>query len=347
MKKNRLTLFLAIILISIAAYFLLRNNFSTVRQEDRDFAIEDTAAVTRIFIADRNNHTVTLDRKGTGVWQLNGKYEPRMGGVTFILDCLKKIRVQSRVPKNSFNTVVRELSSTGLKMEIYLNGSDKPAKTYFIGGSTQDVLGTYMMLSNSTVPFVTEVPGFNGYLTPRFSPIERDWLIPEMLDIPPSNIKSVTMEYMVRPENSFTIERSANGYHVYSPSGNREVRKTDNLRITNYLEGFTKLNFEAWDYHLDDRQKDSLKSVQPVSVLTVVDTKGTKTIVPMYLKPVTASSLAQIDSAGNPLTYDTDRLYAFINHGKELVTIQYFVFNKIFASLNDFDLEAPRRKLRQ
>jgi len=40
-------------------------------------------------------------------------------------------------------------------------------------------------------------------------------------------------------------------------------------------------------------------------------------------------------------------LYAFVNNGKELVTIQYFVFNRIFATLGDFDLEAPRRKFRQ
>src|SRR5689334_2350809 len=106
MKKNRLTILLAVTLVAIAAYFLLRNNLSTVRTEDRDFAIEDTAAITKIFIADRNNNSVTLDRKGAGTWQLNGKYETRTQSVSFILDCLKKIRVQSRVPKNSFNTVV-------------------------------------------------------------------------------------------------------------------------------------------------------------------------------------------------------------------------------------------------
>jgi len=347
MKKNKLNFIIAIILVGIAVYFLFRNNFSTVRKEDRDFAIEDTASVSRIFIADRNNNSVTLDRKGPGEWQLNSKYETRNEGVSFILDCLKKIRVQSRVPKNSFNTVVRELSSTGIKLEVYQNNDAKPVKTYFIGGSTQDVLGTYMMLSNSTVPFVTEVPGFTGYLTPRFSPVERDWLIPEVVDLAPSEIRSVTMEYMTQPENTFTIERYGNTYRVYSLSTQKEIRKVDTLRIANYLKGFARLNFESWDRHFDERQEDSLRNVQPVSVLTVVDVKGKKTIVPMYLKPVTVTSLAQTDESGNPLKFDIDRMYAFIKDGKELVTIQYFVFNRIFASLSDFDLEAPRRKLRQ
>jgi len=347
MKKNRLNLIIAVVLGGIAVYFLFRNNFSTVRKEERDFAIEDTASVTRIFIADRNSNTVTLDRKGPGEWQLNGKYETRQKSVGFILDCLKKIRVQTRVPKNSYNTVIKELSSTGIKLEVYQNKEEKPVKTYFIGGSTQDVLGTYMMLSNSTVPFVTEVPGFTGYLTPRFSPAERDWRIPEMFNLPPSEIRSVTIEYLTQPGNSFTVERTGNSYRVFSPSENKVVRKPDTLRISNYLTGFTDLNFEAWDRFFDDSQKDSLRNAQPACVLSVIDVKGNKTIVPMYLKPITNISLAQTDENGQPMKFDVDRMYAFIKEGKELVTIQYFVFNRIFATFHDFDMEAPRRKLRQ
>ena len=199
MKNIRVTFLIAFLLIAGACYFLFRNNFSNVREEDRNFAIDDTAAVTRIFLADRNNNSVKLDRKGPGEWILNDKYKTRQQGVSFILDCLKKIRVQSRVPKNSFNTVIKELSTTGIKMEVYAGGND-PIKVYFIGGSTQDVLGTYMMLEHSTVPFVTEVPGFNGYLTPRFSPVERDWTIPEMFNLKPEEIKSVTLEYPNQPK---------------------------------------------------------------------------------------------------------------------------------------------------
>jgi len=346
MKNIRVNLLIAALLIAGACYFIFRNNFSNVREEDRNFTVDDTAAVTKIFLADRNNNSVTLDRKGPGEWILNGKHKTRQQGVSFILDCLKKIRVQSRVPKNSFNTVVKELSSTGIKMEVY-KGGEKPFKVYFIGGSTQDVLGTYMMLENSTVPFVTEVPGFNGYLTPRFSPVERDWIVPELINLRPEEIKSVTVEYANQPQKSFTIERVGNTYRVFSPTSSKEVLQPDTLHIHNYLEGYHELNFESWDRNFNDRQVDSLRNAAPVTVLTVIDMKGTTTIVPMYLKPVTLASLAQSDSTGKPLKYDIDRMYAFVNGGKELVTIQFFVFNKIFASLSDFDMNAPRRKLRQ
>jgi hypothetical protein len=340
MKNIRINFLIAILLVGGASYFIFRNNFSTVRKEDRDFSIEDTAAVTKIFLADKNNHSVTLERTVTGQWILNGKEKTRQQGVDLILDCLKKIRVQSRVPKNTYNTIVKELSTTGIKMEVYLSNEDKPFKVYFIGGSTQDVLGTYMMLENSTVPFVTEVPGFTGYLTPRFSPVERDWLIHEMFNLTPDEIKNVSIEYANQPEKSFMLERTGNSYRVTSLYTHEEIKSPDTIRILNYLGGFRELNFETWDRFLDDRQTDSLRTMPPVSV---VDNKGGKTIVPMYLKPVTASSLAQTDSTGKDLKYDIDRMYAFINGGQQLVTIQYFVFNKIFAGISDFDLNSPRR----
>jgi len=155
------------------------------------------------------------------------------------------------------------------------------------------------------------------------------------------------MEYMSHPGNSFTVERSGNSYRVYSPSTGKEIRNPDTLRISNYLTGFTNLNFESWDRHLNDKQIDSLRNVQPATILTVTDAKGKKSVVPLYLKPVTLISLAQTDSTGQPLKFDMDRMYAFIKDGKELVTIQYFVFNRIFATLDDFDMEATRRKFRQ
>jgi len=36
------------------------------------------------------------------------------------------------------------------------------------------------------------------------------------------------------------------------------------------------------------------------------------------------------------MLYDVDRLYARINGGKELVTIQYYVFDNIILGLPDF-----------
>jgi hypothetical protein len=105
-----------------------------------------------------------------------------------------------------------------------------------------------------------------------------------------------------------------------------------------YLSHFKNLNFEAWDHIFSDSQTDSLRRTAPSTLLTIVSRKGDKTILPMYPKPITATSLVNPDSSGNVSKYDLDRMYAFAGEEMELVTLQYYVFGKIFVSVDEFDL---------
>ena len=65
--------------------------------------------------------------------------------------------MRSPVPKAAFNNVIKQIATSGTKVEIY-QGKDKPSKTYYIGGATLDHQGTYMILETegvkSSVPFI-------------------------------------------------------------------------------------------------------------------------------------------------------------------------------------------------
>ncbi|HWY98072.1 MAG TPA: hypothetical protein VNY36_03200, partial [Bacteroidia bacterium] len=75
MKKNRGTLIAIIVLLLISVYFLFfKNSFSTFGGKDNEFAVFDTAAVTKITMADRQNQSVTLARVSAGQWKVNDKY---------------------------------------------------------------------------------------------------------------------------------------------------------------------------------------------------------------------------------------------------------------------------------
>jgi hypothetical protein len=343
MKINKSVLFLAVILSVIALYLIFKSNSGTMREELKDFSVKDTASITKFFIADRNNHSVTLERQPDKSWRVNGKYEARQEGVNLLLDACKKISVRTRVAKAAFNTIVKELASTGIKCEIYQNGDKKPSKVYYVGGSTQDVLGTFMMIENSTVPFVMEIPGFNGYLTPRYSSIEKDWRATTVFSYAPQDIKSISMVYNNAPENSFVLERNGNSFSVTSPMTHQSIKEIDTLRLTNYIAEFRNLHFEGWDVDFTDQQQDSLFHAVPSTVLTVTDVGGKKNFMKVYPKPISNRSLAQSDSSGNPLKYDLDRMYAFMNDKKELFTIQQYVFGKIFVRFSDFDLALNRK----
>ena len=90
-------------------------------------------------------------------WVVNNKYEVRKDAINTILTTINQIRIQRPVSKNAFDNVIKNLATTGVKIEIYTN-QETPNKTYTIGSSTSNHLGTYMFLSGSEIPFITHIP---------------------------------------------------------------------------------------------------------------------------------------------------------------------------------------------
>ena len=66
------------------------------------------------------------------------------------------------------NSVIKTLASEGVKVELYTQNK-KLYKTFYIGGETADFLGTYMIMEGAKKAYVIHIPGFNGFLTPRFN----------------------------------------------------------------------------------------------------------------------------------------------------------------------------------
>ena len=42
-------------------------------------------------------------------------------------------------------------------------------KIYYVGGEAKDLIGSFMLLNNSSRAFVVYIPGFNGFLAPRYT----------------------------------------------------------------------------------------------------------------------------------------------------------------------------------
>ncbi|MBK5285577.1 MAG: hypothetical protein JJE25_09240 [Bacteroidia bacterium] len=332
-------------LLLVAGWLILNSRNSTVRKELRDFAVKDTAAVTKIFLADRAGKTIELERemkngKPTGNWYLNKKYYARRDAVNLILETLHDVSMRSYLPKTMYNTVVRQLSTSGVKCEVYLNGKDKPEKVMYIGSETQDSKGTFMMLENSSVPFVTEIPGFDGFLTPRFFTNEQEWRWKNVFNYLPDEIRTVTVSYNPDTERSFKIDfRSAIDFSVSSPAMNKVLTHSDTSVVINYISQFSDVNFEFFDFMLKPAQRDSILKEPSDRMINVTDKNGKSVTAKFYKIPVNPFTVATTDTTGELMKYDVDRMYAFINHDSDLVGVQLFVFRKFFRSLEDFDAE--------
>ena len=342
MKKNRILILLTVLLGILAVYFLFQNDKSSFKKELRDFAVKDTAAISKIFMADRNGNSITLDRLKDGNWQVNGKFAARKDLLQSLMTAIYKVDVKENVTRSAYNNIIKTLSTSGVKCEIYLHSEDKPFKVYYVGGSTQDVLGTYMMLENSSAPFITEIPGFNGYLTPRYCLTLNDWKDPVLFKYSPDEIQKIQISYAKFPERNLVLNRNGEKFQVMAKAGEPGISRVDSVAVDNYLELYRNLYYESQESNLNNSQHDSLKQTTPLCTIGVTDIKGNSRSLIIFPMPLNEKSLTQQDSLGIPLKYDVDRMIGFLENEGEWVVIQHYTFDRIFRSSFDFDLD--RRK---
>jgi hypothetical protein len=343
MKKNQSILLVAIILLAIAAYFIVTKRNGTIREELKDFAIADTASVTKIFIADKLGHSVSVERVSAGKWTVNGKNLARQEAINTLLYTMKSVEIRSPVAKAAYNNIMKELAAKARKVEIYQNG--KLSKTYFVGSATMDQLGTFMYLQNSSVPFVTHIPGFDGYLTTRYIVTEEEWLEHQVMDISIEKISSVISQDMEQPENSIMITRQPSGDFLLSDYlEKKRVEGAEQSKIQNYMAGFTNLNYEN-----ESRGKkeyiDSIKASGPFRILSVTDVSNKTTTIKMYHMAASEKSKQMFDNHdGQQLKYDPDRFFAEINGKPGLVVLQFYVYGKFFKKPSDFLVTSTKNK---
>ncbi len=339
-KKRNRTLAILVVLLGSACFWLVVNNKKgTIKETLRDFAVQDTAAITKIFLADKNNKSVTLERTAPGVWMVNGKYKARMDAVQTLLYTIKKVDVKEPVGKQAQDNVIKRLSGLSVKCEIY--AGDDLIKAYYVGAETQDQTGTFMILIDpetmkpSAKPFITYIPGFEGYLTTRYFVDERAWRELTVFKYDPANIQSVKVEVPFNPEFGYeVVVKGDNVFEVKSIRSQEKLPDVDPLSVKQYLSYFQNLNFESFENELSEKQADSVKQAKPINVITVTDKAGKTTSVKFFAR--NPKTKGEKDVNGKEILFDLERMNALINNGKELVILQYYVFGKVMPPATYF-----------
>jgi len=332
MKKNRITLIIFLLLAFAAIILVLTNRKGTIKESLKDFAVKDTASITKIFMADKSPSQVTLTREAAGQWTVNGKFAARNDAMKTLLETINQIDVRAPVAKSAYNNVIKALSTSGMKVEIY--SKDKHLKTYYVGGSTQDNMGTFMMIENSSTPFVTYIPGFNGYLTTRYFTEEDLWRDRTVFNYYPDEITNIFVEYPNK-DRKYSYKIDAKTFPAYS-GDEKEKPIVDTAKVSTIVGLFKHVNFEGFANGVPQQTKDSILATNPIAIITVVDNKGSKDMIKAYLKMLNKKDSVIVDDNGKPLKYDIDRMFALINNGKDFVVIQHYVFDAIMVSFDYF-----------
>jgi hypothetical protein len=332
MNKNKLTIIVILVLSAIAGYLYFSNNSGTIKKELKDFAVKDTAQVSQLFIADAFGNTAKVARGGDGVWTVNDKYEVRRDAIDLVLSTIHRIDVKSPVSKASFESVIKNMAGASTKVEIYMGGN-KPAKVFYVGGPTKDQFGTYMMLENSSVPFITHIPGFFGYLSTRFFTEESAWRSTALYRYKPQELETITIKHENRPEESFELSKLSSGKPILKAlASGTVIDAVDTLAVLQYKSLFRNKHFEFYANDLAGHSRDSIMQHCKLFSIEITDTNGNKNLFKAFRKPLPEETE---DAEGKPMFFDLDRMYGLTKEG-DFVIIQHFVFDELTPRMSFF-----------
>lgn len=312
MKKIYFYLCIIIICIVLLILALKKNsNTSSLRVDKRQFAIEDTTSINQITLQNRNLEKIKLYRdKDEKEWILNDSIKANQYLINLLLKTIKEIRIKSPIARAALPNIIKRMAIQHTKVEIWVNKKKK--HVIYIGGETPDQLGTYMMIEGAIEPYVVHIPGFNGYLSSRFSCKTHLWRSKELFH---DNIQFA--EYTLQSE---TIKTN----FIIS---NHNIKYLQNIYCESYLINHDQFNI------------DEIKNRTPfcsIQIKTVDDKK--QTLFCIRKKPVNKQKYIEHQ-------YDRERFYGIINN--TIMLIQYQQFNEFIqneAILNEFTPWKTNRK---
>lgn len=326
MKKNLIGLLILALLAGAAYYVHQQRGKGTLKPALHDFAVKDTASVTKVILADKAGKTVTLTRKSVTEWQVNGTFKARKDLMDVLLKTISRVEMKSPVAEAAHNNVVRRLAGHSTKAEIY--AGDELVKSYFVGDATNDHMGTHMLLEGSGKAFVCHIPGFHGYLSGRYVADVLEWRDTEVFANRIPQIAEVVVDYNEYPDKSFRISRSSDGkisLETLNPEP-KAVVGYDTVEVMRYLLNYNNIRFERAQRY-DKERVDSIVNSPWLYSIRLTEPGG-------RVRSVTTHRILadpdDTDSEGDPLEWDPDQMHAVLNGNEnEVVLVQYFSFDRL------------------
>ena len=304
---------------------------------ESDFAIKDTARIIKFIISDTENNSISISRDNKqGIWMIEGTdYFVQNDNVQLILETFYRIRIKQDVPKTGVENVISSLAVRHKKVEVFMSDEKDPVKTWYIGGPTQDHMGTYMLLQNgnnkSSIPFITYKPGVNGSLDVRFFTSWVDWKSSSVFCYPdPRKIRSIDVNFKDKPAESYTAVRKENGDVLLLDNNKINIELFDSSQVKHYLTHYKKIHYNRLE-NVNDLFIDSVFSDSPDYTITLQDNESKITKTEIWKMRMDGD---YYDSNGLIMNWDPEHGYLRINDSKELFRIQYFSWDILFKPLS-------------
>lgn len=317
-------------------YFLFSDKSGSLfGSEDANFGIHDTASIGKIFISQNDaTNTITLEKKN-GEWIVNNQYPVLASTLKQLMNTLYNQKAIYPVPDINRNDVIRGLIGGGIKTEVYdLKG--RKLRTFYVGGEVRGFTGTSMLMDGSERPYVVQMPGFEGYLTTRYTVDLGMWRDRLVFGIPADQIEKLSVRYPLEPLNSYTIVQKNGKASVILDSSLRFQSAVNERRVTSYLGFFGKVYAEGYATGMLDLDT-IVKHMPEKATIEIWGAKGYHKLVRLMYYPIDQRDKrmeAPVRSFDDH--FHSDRYFAILNDGADTATVQIPTFEKLLRRGYEF-----------
>lgn len=308
-----------------------------------DFAVPDTASITKIVISDKKPASVTLQRTENG-WVVGDSLPVRPDAVEVLLQTIGSVTLKNFVKKSAIDQVNNRMEVYGKWVEIYAD--DQLIKSYIVGTETPDMLGTYYRMTDSDLPFSVYIQGFNGYLTTRFFTEESLWRERTLYGLGPDQIESVEMQVSGPEGFNWMITRKDAEGGLLMPgtlasnwslvgAEMEPLAFSDPQLLLNTVQSLRTLKYEGAIVPTDNiwQKKDSIFASTPAFTMNIHTVEGEILETQAFFKKPEGILVGE---DGLPHQWDPDRFYAKLPDGR-MALIQRYAWRNLMKTPWEFN----------
>lgn len=334
MTRTNILLVIFLLLAGLTSWYFYQGtpDKTSLLKAERTFKV-DPEEIGKIFLADRYGSQTTLERSSNGYWIYNGQYRAYDNAIDNLLDAISRVEMNYKPPAAAVPNMVKSLSTQGLKVEIY-NQNDQKIMAYYLGGTTQDETGTFIIREDFDQPYVAHLPGWTGNLRARYELIGDQWRDKAVFRADMREIEEVAVEYPQQKSQSFRLQREGRDWKVtpfydITPVINRPEQEG---AVETYLTEFEAIYAET--FQNENPQRDSLSNQLPFCSIHLKKRDGS--VQEAHFFPRYPKSILNPDTGIPEPSGDVVERFSVLTKEGDFMVVQEVIFRKLFRPYSFF-----------
>lgn len=218
---------------------------SSMNTESRDFIVEDKNQIAYLTVKAKAYPMMHLKKVNDKHWILNQKYKADINVVNNMIGVLSKMQIKYLPSKKMNDNVIKNLDRVGIEIKAYDKEGDV-LTDMIMGDNDNAEISTFCVRRGFDQAYAMHVAVTDGGLRNYFDQTQKNLRDKGIIDIQPSQINQLKVEYFKDKRNSFVINGEANKREVQPIDlFNRLESEVNQNTVEAYLKDYNWIPSEA------------------------------------------------------------------------------------------------------